>query len=179
LLTVGDYHEMARTGVLREDDRVELIEGELVVMSPVSSRHAGCVKKLAHRVIQIARRRAIIGVHDPVRLGGMSEPEPDITVLLFRDDFYRGRHPEPRDVALLVEVADTSLSDDRRVKLPLYARHGIPEVWIVDLTRNRIEVHRVPGPDGYADSSTHKAGDRLAVPLLDTEIDVEEVVPDD
>jgi len=179
LLTVGDYHEMARTGTFREDDRVELIEGELVVMSPISSRHASCVKKLAHRLIRIAGRRAIIGVQDPVRLGDVSEPEPDIAILLFRDDFYRGRHPEPSDVALLVEVADTSLSLDRRVKLPLYARHGIPEVWIVDLTGNRIEVHRVPGPDGYADSLSHKAGDRLAVPLLDTEINVEEVVPGD
>lgn len=177
LFNVDEYYAMARAGIFGEDDRVELIEGEIVVMSPVGSRHAGCVKALAALLFAAAGRRAVVSVQDPLRLGGSAEPQPDLAVLAWRADSYRGRHPEPRDTHLVVEVSESSLDLDREVKLPLYARHGVPEVWVVDLRANCIERHRSPGPDGYAESSTHSGRDRLTVPGLDLELEAREIVP--
>ena len=177
LFNVDEYYAMAQAGILGEDDRVELIQGEIVVMSPVGSRHAGCVKALAALLFGAAGQRAVISVQDPLRLEESTEPEPDLAVLAWRADSYRGRHPEPRDTYLVVEVADSSLDLDREVKLPLYARHGVPEVWAVDLRANCIERYRSPGTDGYDESSTCSGGDRLAVPGLDLEIEAGEIVP--
>jgi hypothetical protein len=177
LFNVDEYYAMAQAGILGEDDRVELIEGEIVVMSPVGSLHAGCVKALAALLFRAAGRRAVISVQDPLRLENSTEPEPDLAVLAWRADSYRGRHPEARDTYLVIEVADSSLDLDREVKLPLYARHGVPEVWLVDLRANCIERYRCPGPDGYAESSTHSGGDLLGVPGLDLKIEASRIVP--
>ena len=176
LFNVDEYYAMAQAGILGEDDRVELIAGEVVVMSPIGSRHAGCVKAFAGLLFRAAGRHAIISVQDPLRLGDSAEPQPDLAVLAWRVDSYRSRHPEPRDTHLVVEVADSSLDFDREVKLPLYAGHGIPEVWVVDLRAGLIEVHRSPGPDGYAESSAHSGSDLLAVPGLDLEIEASRIV---
>ncbi len=177
LFTVDEYYAMAQAGILGEDDRVELIAGEIVVMSPIGSRHAGCVKALAGLLFRAAGRQAVISVQDPLRLEESAEPLPDLAVLAWRADSYRGRHPEPKDTHLVVEVADSSLDFDREVKLPLYARHGVPEVWVVDLQASCVETYRSPGPDGYAESSTHSGSDRLTVPGLDLEIEASEIVP--
>lgn len=177
LFTVEDYYAMARAGILGEDDRVELIEGEIVVMSPASSPHAGCVNVLNRMLVQAAGDRAVVAAQQPLRLSELSEPEPDVAVLRWRDDCYRGRHPGPADALLVIEVARSSLHFDRGVKLPLYARHSVPVAWIVDLEANRVEVHRLPGPDGYAESSTRSGSDRLPVPGLDLEIEAGEIVP--
>ena len=177
LFTVDDYYAMAQAGILGEDDRVELIAGEIVVMSPIGSRHAGCVKALAGMFIRAAGRQAVISVQDPLRLEEATEPQPDVAVLGWRADSYRGRHPEPKDTHLVVEVADSSLDFDRQVKLPLYARHGVAEVWVVDLQASCIERYRFPGPDGYAESSTHSGRARLTVPGLDLEVETREIVP--
>lgn len=151
--TVEAYHRLAEVGILGEDDRVELIEGELVMSSPISSRHAACVKRLNALFNTILQGRAIVGVQDPLRLGEHSEPEPDLMLLRPREDFYRDAHPGPEDVHLVIEVSEPSLAYDRQVKLPLYARFGVPEVWLVNLVEDRLEVYREPHGGTY----THKA----------------------
>lgn len=160
--TVDEYYLMAKVGILHEDDRVELIEGEIVEMSPIGSRHAASVMRLTQYLAEKAGRQALLDVQNPVRLGEHSEPQPDISLLKPRADFYAGAHPGPEDVLLLIEVADTSVDYDRQVKIPLYARAGIGEVWLVDLTENQVEVYRQPGPRGYRQILRPTTEDRLA-----------------
>ncbi len=147
--TVDEYHRMAEAGILSEDDQVELIDGEIVEMVPIGSRHAACVDHLNGIFSELLERRAIVRVQNPIRLGGHSEPQPDIALLRPRADFYASAHPGPADVLLVVEVADTSSDIDREVKLSLYARAGVLEAWLVDLFKEIIEVHWDPSPDKY------------------------------
>lgn len=131
--SVEEYYRMAEAGIFTEDDRVELIEGEIVEMTPIGGRHAACVNRLNALLVREAGDAAIVSVQNPVRLSERIEPQPDLTLLRPRDDFYAEGHPTPKDVLLVMEVSDTTLSYDREVKIPLYARSGIPEVWVVDL----------------------------------------------
>ena len=147
--TVEEYHRMAEAGILSEDDRVELIEGEIVEMAPIGSRHAGTVDFLADFFFRHVGEGVLVRVQNPIRLGKHSEPQPDLVLLKRQDDFYRSRHPGPDDVLLVVEVAETSAKDDRAVKVPLYGRHGVPEVWLVDLSAEVVEVYREPSSAGY------------------------------
>jgi len=144
--TVDEYYQMAVAGILREDDPVELLDGEIIEISPIGDRHFGCV--LRGNTIFNARLagRALVSIQSPVRLSSGSEPEPDIVLLQPRPDFFRSGKPGPADVLLLIEVADTTFSYDRDVKLRFYAESGIPEVWIVDLNGARVLVYR--GPTG-------------------------------
>jgi Uma2 family endonuclease len=146
LFSIEEYYKMVDAGIFTEDDRVELIEGEVVEMSPIGSRHAACVKRLNALLSRLSGVRFIVSVQDPIRLSERSEPEPDLALLKRREDFYAERHPHPEDVLLLAEVADTSIEYDRSVKLPLYARSGIPEVWILDPDSGTVEVHAGPNP---------------------------------
>jgi Uma2 family endonuclease len=146
---VTEYHRMGEVGILGKSDRVELIEGELIAMSPIGSYHQGTVNQLTYSLVQAVGERAIVAVRGPVRLDDFSEPEPDFALLRPRPDFYRDAHPLASDVLLLIEVADASLNYDRAVKRTLYARHGISELWIIDLNAGEIEVCRQPGA-GYA-----------------------------
>ena len=150
--TVEEYYRMAEAGILGPGDRVELIGGEIVEKMAISPRHAACVDALARLLQRALGDRAVIRVQNPVRLGRHDEPEPDVAVLRPPLAQYRDRHPGPGDVLLIVGVADTSLAYDRDVKLPLYARVGIPEAWLVDLDGNAIDVHRTPTLRGYRDS---------------------------
>jgi Uma2 family endonuclease len=149
--TVDEYHRMAEVGILTEKDRVELIDGEIVEMTPIGARHASVVKRLNALLAGRLGARAIVGVQDPVQLSKESEPQPDVVLLRPTSDFYAAGHPEPVDTLLLIEVADTSLPYDRGVKLPRYAAAGVPEVWIVDLSADLVEACRTPSPDGYRD----------------------------
>jgi Uma2 family endonuclease len=124
---------MAETGILHEDDRVELLEGEVCAMSPVGSLHAACVNRISRYLIERTGNQAVVSEQNPVRLNDHSEPQPDICVARYREDFYASEHPSPDDILLLIEVADTSMSYDRDIKLPVYARSKISEVWIVNL----------------------------------------------
>jgi Uma2 family endonuclease len=165
-LNVDDYHRMGEAGILGEDDRVELIDGELIDMAPIGQGHAGVVNGLNHALFMAFQGQAVVSVQNPLRLDGLNEPQPDVVVLRPREDFYqRGTRPGPDDVLLLVEVADSSLRYDRTVKLPLYARAGIGEVWIVDLRRRVVEVHRGPVGDGYTDVATYGAADTVMLAL--------------
>ncbi len=145
--TVHDYHRMAEAGILHEDDRVELIEGELVEMAAIGSRHFTCVNTLNRLLVRSLGDEYIVSVQNPVRLDEDNEPEPDLAVIRARD--YRDSLPGPEDVLFLIEVSDTTLSYDRNVKLPLYARSGIPEVWIVDLAGEIIELYTTPSGNDY------------------------------
>ncbi|MGH3665792.1 MAG: Uma2 family endonuclease [Egibacteraceae bacterium] len=160
--TVEEYERMGAAGILGEDDRVELLDGEIVEMTPIGPRHAGCVNRLTRLLVASLGDRAVVAVQNPAHLSLRSMPQPDLVVARPRDDFYQLAHPTPADVLLLVEVAETSASFDRRVKTPLYARAGIPEVWLVDVTSRRVVVHRAPGEGRYADVRTVRPGDRLA-----------------
>jgi Uma2 family endonuclease len=158
---------MTEAGILLEDDPVELIEGERIAKPAIDLPHIGTVMALTHLLVVATIGRAMVSVRSPVRLNRYNEPEPDIALLCPRADRYQaGEPPSPADILLLIEVASTSLAYDRRIKLPLYARHGVPEVWIVDLDALAIDVHRGPVGDGYAACSTEGAGRVLEISLL-------------
>ncbi len=152
--TVADYYRMAETGILPRDARVELIEGTIFDRAPIGISHASVVDRLGHLLTQATAGKAIVRVQNPVRLNTFSEPQPDLALLRWREDFYSGAHPGPEDILLIVEVADTSLRYDRTRKLPLYARAGIGEVWLIDLAGKCIERHLEPGADGYTAVTT-------------------------
>lgn len=166
LFTAAEYYRMAEAGILSEDDRVELIEGEVVRMSPISSRHQGCVNRLTRLFDRRVGDAAIVEVQGPIRLDDYSEPEPDLTLLRPRDDFYAQSHPTPADVLLIVEVAETSQRYDREVKLPLYARAGIPEAWLADLAEDAIYAHTEPVNGVYQRVRRVQRGESLAPQLL-------------
>ena len=145
--SVDDYEEMVRLGVLTENDRVELIRGEIVPKMAIGPKHGSCLKRFNSVLSQRVRGRAIVGIQDPVRLPD-SEPEPDVSVLKPRADYYANGHPQPPDILLLVEISDSSLDDDRNIMKPLYAEAGIEEFWIANLRDDCLEVYRGPQPDG-------------------------------
>jgi hypothetical protein len=157
--TVRDFYRMAETGVLAPDARVELLEGEIIDMSPIGPIHGSVTKRLIHLFSNAARNRWLVAVQDPVRLNDHSEPQPDLTLLRPSADFYQQRHPQSEDVYLLVEVADTSLATDQELKLPAYARAGIAEVWIVNLNDLVVEVYREPQFNGYGSRTLLRPGD--------------------
>ncbi len=165
-LDIWEYHRMGEFGIFGEGDRVELIEGELVQMTPIGSGHSGTINGTTRALVRAVGDQAIVSVQNPVRLGDHSEPEPDFLLLRPRADDYRLRTPVADEVLLLIEVADSSLRYDRAVKLPLYARHGIPEVWIVDLAANTVEWFRHPEGESYADSGRAVRGETLTPALL-------------
>lgn len=147
--SVTEFYRMTAAGIFTEDDRVELIEGEIIEMAPVGSAHAACVSRLNRIFNRALGDTVIITVQNPVRLNDLSEPLPDIALLNPRDDFYADHHPAPEDILLVVEVADTSLAYDRDIKIPLYAKSAVPEVWLVDLQHSTIACYTHPGEDAY------------------------------
>lgn len=159
--TVEEYHKMAEAGILHEDDRVELIDGEIIQMNPIGSRHMRCVNELNWLLSRRLGDEVRVSVQNPVRLDGDLEPQPDLAVIRTRD--YAGELPGPEDVLLLLEVSDTTLRYDREVKLPTYARAGILETWIVDLLAGKtIERHNDPSGDGYRRTQRARPGEALA-----------------
>jgi len=151
--TVREYERMIEAGILAEDDRVELIEGEILTMAPIGPRHAACVNRLVALLSRAhGGERFVLSVQNPVSLPlAQSEPQPDITLLVPPLSRYADRHPEAQDVLLAIEVAETSAADDRTKKVAVYARAGISEVWLTDLPNRTIECYRSPSPAGYAD----------------------------
>lgn len=176
-LTVEEYHRMGEAGVLAPDARVELIEGEVIDMAPIGSRHASAVNRLARVFFAAVGDRAIVQVQGPVRLSDRSEPEPDFALLRPRPDYYRDALPNPADVLLLIEVADSTQRYDRTVKAPLYARHGIPELWVIDLENALVHFYRRPEGDAYADvSATDRPGPTPIAALASITIDLSNVL---
>ena len=165
LWTVEEYHRMGEVGLLDADARVELIEGEIVEMAPIGDTHAAISNRLNRLLVLAVGERGIVAVGNPVRLSPHSEPQPDFSVLRPRAD-YQTRGPRPEDVMLAVEVSDTTLRRDRRVKLALYARAGIPEFWIVNLEATVVEIYRSPADDTYASVERKRSGDVATVAAL-------------
>jgi Uma2 family endonuclease len=175
--SVKEYYRMAETGVLRPDARVELLNGEIIDMSPIGSTHAGTVKRFIRIFTKLANDRWTISAQDPLRLDDHSEPEPDFMLLKPSPDDYTSRHPKPDEVFLLAEVADASLDYDREEKLPAYGRSGVAEVWIVNLNELTVEVYREPHFTGYGSKTILRSGSQAA-PLAfpDATIDVAELL---
>lgn len=172
-LSVADYYRMGEAGIFAPNARVELIEGEIIDMAPIGTRHGSAVMRLNSLLSAAVGSRAVVSVQNPLRLSDLSEPEPDLMLLKPRDDFYADAHPTAADVLLLIEVADTSARYDREIKLPLYARHGVPEVWIVDLDARLLRLFREPAGEAYVHASTTASpGHTLIAALLDITIDL-------
>ncbi|QYX29811.1 Uma2 family endonuclease [Sphaerospermopsis torques-reginae] len=161
--TVKQFHKMAESGILSENDRVELIRGEMIDMSPIGTRHSGCVLFLTNLLALLLGGRALINVQNPVELDEISEPQPDIALLKPRPDFYRNSHPQPEDIFLIIEVADTTVKYDRQVKIPLYAEANIPEVWLIDVNQEIIEVYRHPHQGIYQYIQTLEKNQSLSI----------------
>ena len=177
--TVDAYHKMAEAGILGEDDRVELLEGEIVDMPPISAEHAGTVNlTLSAFARRVVHGRHLLSVQNPLRLDPWNEPVPDLLVLRWRQDAYTKALPGPADVLLLVEVMRSSPDYDRRIKLPLYARFAVPEVWLVDLPAERVEVHREPSAEGYRSVHPVGRGEKVRALLVpELELDAADLLP--
>ena len=174
---VDDYYRMADAGIFHEDDRVELLDGEIYEMTPIGDGHAGTVNWLSSVFTRRLGDRAVVSPQNPVRLSDYSEPQPDVAVLRRREDFYRSGKPRPGDVFLIVEVAKSSLDYDRLTKLPRYADAGILEVWIVNLADDQLEVYRKPGEGGYGERVILVRGDSIAPEALpDLVLSVDEIL---
>jgi Uma2 family endonuclease len=177
LFTTAEYHQMIQTGVFDEDDRLELVEGEVTEMSPISSNHAGGVNRLSELLRERLKGRALVSVQNPVHLSEYSEPQPDLALLRPRADYYAGSHPTPDDALLVVEIAETSAGLDRNVKMPMYARAGIAEAWLVSLADGWIEVYREPSSVGYLLTRRVLSGATLSLQAFpDDELAVSDLV---
>ncbi len=175
--TVAEYHRMDEVGLLREDEHVELIEGDVVTMSPIGSPHAGKVNRLAALLSHHLFEKAIVATQNPVVLSEHNEPQPDIAVLRWRDDYYERTHPGPGDILLVIEVGDSTVEDDRLVKIPLYARYDVPEVWLLNLPRQRLEVYREPHDDQYRQITEYREGMVAPMAFPDAIIDLIQLFP--
>lgn len=177
-ITVEAFHRMGDAGILREDDRVELIEGEMIDMAPIGSRHAAVVAELTRRFVLGVGTQARVWVQNPIQLEATSEPQPDLALLRPREDRYATALPRVEDVLLIVEVADATLAYDRDVKLALYAKHGIPEVWLVDLEGRRLHVFLSPAEGTYREG---RMQERLTIvapaSLPDCPLDLSDLIP--
>jgi Uma2 family endonuclease len=171
--SVDEYLRMGEAGILTEDDRVELIDGEIIDMPPIGLPHSGAVNRVANLFGRRLGERVVLSVQNPIRIGDFSLPQPDIALLRPRDDFYASAYPVPADILLLVEVAESSVRYDREKKLPLYAAAGIPEAWLIDIPARKLIIHREPSADGYRHSTeAHDLGRLTASALPDCPIDL-------
>ena len=176
--TVAEYYRMGDVGILGPDERVELIEGEIIVMAPIGSRHANRVDRFNDVFGQYARDRFFVRVQNPIHLDDGSEPQPDVSLLRRREEGYEDAHPTPEDVLLVIEVADSSLEYDRQTKAHIYGRAGIPETWVKNIPEDCIERFTEPGSDGYAQHSVHRRGETLTPTRLpDVEVAVDDLLP--
>ena len=177
--SVKEYYKMADAGILCEDDRVELVDGEIVQMAGIGTHHAGCVLCLTTLFTQKAEGRVFVNVQNPVRLNEFTEFEPDLAILLPRDDFYREAHPTPKDVLLIIEVSDGSVDYDRNVKLPRYAQAGVPELWQVNLIYEHIDAFSDVDPaiGTFRTRRRYTRGDSITpAQLSDITLDVGEIL---
>jgi len=160
--TVDEYHRMAEVGILREDDRVELLDGQIVEMTPIGRRHAACVTRLTHLVAPLAGGGATLRIQSSLIVGEDQEPQPDVALVRYRSDGYETGHPRGPDTLLVIGVADTSVESDQERKLPLYARAGIPETWLANLPGDALELYREPRAGTYTGVRTARRGDTVA-----------------
>ncbi|WP_031435667.1 Uma2 family endonuclease [Methylomarinum vadi] len=166
LTDLEEWHKMGESGIFPPDSHLELINGEIVEMSPIGSNHAGHLKRLNRLLNTLLKKEAIVSIQDPLQLGDFSEPEPDLMLLKPNPDFYCSRHPQAGDVLLLIEVADSSLEYDQTHKLRLYALHNVQEYWLLNLNDSCLEVYRRPRGETYEEKTTLRDGDTINPSLL-------------
>jgi Uma2 family endonuclease len=171
-ISVEHFYRMAEAGLFAADERVELIQGEIIDMAPIGTRHASCAEQLATALVTSLGARGIVRSQLPVRLGPDSEPQPDLAVVAPRPDRYRANHPGAADVLLLIEISKATLRFDLEVKVPLYARHAIRELWILDLNKNEVHVHEAPRDGAYAMTTTERFGRRQLAAFPDVTLDL-------
>lgn len=171
-INVHEYHAMGRAGILHEDDRVELIDGRIISMSPIGHPHMRCVNKLTAALV--GKGPFEVSVQNSVRLSNWTEPQPDVVLFRKEDDTPTSFLAE--DTLLVIEVADTSLAFDQKVKLPRYAAAGVPEVWIVNLGDRTLEIYQEPSPDGYGRRHVLTPDETVHVPA-DGSLDVGSIFP--
>ena len=175
--TVDEYYALAEAGILAPDERVELLDGEIITMAAIGNRHAFCVRWLTKALIIALGDRAVLDTQNPLRLDQHNQPQPDLMILRWQDDGYQDL-PGPADMLLVIEVADTSAGFDRRYKVPLYARHNIPEMWLFDLNRRQVEIYDEPSPGGYSRTRiVGMDGSHTPAAYPDITIGVAEVLP--
>ena len=174
LLTVKEYHQMGEVGILQENG-LELIKGEILEMSPIGSKHAATVEIIRDLLHTYLSEKVLIRTQNPITLDIYSEPEPDIALVSFRDDYYLHQHPQAQDTLLLIEVASSSLEFDREIKVPLYAQAGIPELWIVDLEARRVEVFHTPSGSRYTHNASFTPSDTIITQKISLEIPVDRI----
>jgi len=161
-VTVSEWHNMGKYNIFPPKARMELIEGEIIDMAPIGPSHAGCVRNLIELLSRQKGKAAWLDVQNPILLSNLSEPEPDLTLLRPISHFYRKKHPTPEAIFLLIEVSDSTVNYDRDKKIPLYAKEGIVECWLIDLNEFQIEVYLNPTPNGYTTKSICEAGHILS-----------------
>ncbi len=177
LFTIEEFHQMGETGILDEDDRVELIEGRIVNMAPIGMRHAICVANLSELFFERLGRRVHVWAQNPLHIGGNTELYPDVALLRRGDPGHKRETPTPGDVILIIEVADSTLRSDRKVKMPLYARWGIQVAWIVDLNKGAVEAYSQPDGTNYRTVERAARGQSITVPGFDDlTIQVDEIL---
>ncbi|MDX1942541.1 MAG: Uma2 family endonuclease [Saprospiraceae bacterium] len=169
-ISIRDYHKMAEAGILPERG-VELINGEIIEISPIGSKHGKIVKKLNWLLSTALDDRAIISIQNPVIANNFSEPEPDVAILKYREDFYENEHPHGQDVLLIIEVGDSSIAYDRKFKLPLYAESGVPECWLIDLEKKEIHTHWQPIDEAYKFRELVQLGEIAKAQYFDLALD--------
>ncbi len=160
-ICVSEWHKMGEYNIFPPDARMELIKGEIIEMAPIGPSHAGCVIKLIELFANQKGKNALINVQNPIQLGNLSEPEPDVVLLRPASHFYQKQHPTADDIFLLIEVSDTTLKHDRDEKIPLYAKDGIIECWLIDLNEFQIEVYLNPSANGYTHKRIFESGQTL------------------
>lgn len=170
LITVAEYHKMAEVGILPESG-IELINGEIIEMSPKGSKHTRIVKKFNKLLNQLLGDDFIISIQDPIIASDFSEPEPDVAILKYRADFYGDEHPHGNDALLVIEIGDTSVAYDRKFKLPLYAESGVAECWLINLAKQEIHTYWQPAGTAYKFSEFIQKGEIVKAQYFDLEVD--------
>lgn len=177
VFNVDEYYRMAEVGIFQHE-RVELVEGEIVAMGPMGTPHSACISRLTQELSRLIERRFILRVQLPLRLNERTELEPDISIVRYRSDHFASRQPRPEDALLALEVAESSLPYDQDVKMPLYARAGVPEAWLVDLSTRTVTVHSDPSSEGYQRLISYGPAETAASSSLSwLTLGVEELLP--
>lgn len=175
LLNVDEYHSMAEAGILTSADKVELLNGEIIRMSPIGSKHAGCVNRLNRIFFKLLGDEVTICIQNPIAISNFSEPEPDVLLCRYDPNDYEDGHPTPEDILLLIEVSDSTLELDKEIKAPLYAEAGVPVVWIINLQKKEVEVYEQPKGKDYQSKTIFSGDTTLIIPGLELHLPLTQI----